>query len=143
MALSHEDEQFAYQLTYQAARVFGNHEQAHRWACYARDSWKIANAIKRGYSVGNKFLKLATLYYYEEDVHHVLVKEGMEESQIQPNFNPYPQVPFPHDQVFPPHDQVPPHGQIPFHGLQVQNMVGNDEEDEEDDEDIKKKLEDR
>ena len=55
MALSYEDEQFAYHLTYDAVRAFGNHEQAHRWACYARDSWKIANAIKRGYSIGKKF----------------------------------------------------------------------------------------
>ena len=122
MALSHEDEQFAYQLTYQAARVFGNHEQAHRWACYARDSWKIANAIKRGYSVGKEFLRLTSLYYYEEDVYEVLVREGIEESQIDHNFNAYPQVPLPYGQVFHPHDQVPHHGQVPPHGLQVQNM---------------------
>ena len=57
MALSYEDEQYAYRLTYNAVKIFGNHEQAHRWACYARDSWKIANAIKRGYSIGNEFLR--------------------------------------------------------------------------------------
>ena len=110
MALSYEDEQFAYHLAYKAAKIFGNHEQAHRWACYARDSWKIANAIKKGYSLGKEFLRLASLYYYEEDVYTVLVREGIEESQIDPNFNAYPQVPLPHGQVFHPHlhDQVPP-----------------------------------
>ena len=140
MALSYEDEQFAYHLTYDAVRVFGNHEQAHRWACYARDSWKIANAIKRGYSIGKKFLRLASLYY-REDVYEVLVREGIEESQIQPpNFNVHPQVP-PHGQVFHPQNQVPPQGQVPPH--QIQNIGGNDDEDDEDDEDIKKKLEDQ
>ena len=28
MALSYEDEQFAYYLAYDAAKIFGNHEQA-------------------------------------------------------------------------------------------------------------------
>ena len=140
MTLSYEDEQFAYHLTYDAVRAFGNHEQAHLWACYARNSWKIANAIKRGYSVRKEFLRLASLYYYKEDVYGVLVREGIEESQIQPNFNAYPQVLLPQDQVFHQHDQVPPHGHVPPHGLQVQNMGGNDDED---DEDIKKKLEDQ
>ena len=89
--------------------------------CYTRDSWKISKAIKRGYSIGKKFLRLASLYY-REDVYEVLVREGIEESQIDPNFNAYPQVPLPHGQVFHPHDQVPTHGQVPPHGLQVQNM---------------------
>ncbi len=41
MSISYDDEQDAYYLTYNAARLFGNHDQAHRWACYARDSWKL------------------------------------------------------------------------------------------------------
>ena len=65
---------------------------------------------------------MASQYYYEEDVYAVLVRERIEESQIDPNFNVYHQVPLPHGQVFHPHDQVPHHGQVHSHGLQVQNM---------------------
>ena len=44
MSLCYEDEQNAYHLTYNTVRLFGNHQQAYRWACYARDySWKNAN----------------------------------------------------------------------------------------------------
>ena len=109
-----EDGQYAYHLTYSAARVFGNHEQAHRWAYYARDSWRISNAIKRGYSIRGKFLKMASLNFYEEDIHKVLVREG-----IEPEGD--------NDQI----PSGPPHAQAPLNlpnGPQVQNMGKNDDD---------------
>ena len=78
MSISYKDEQDAYHLTYNSAKIFRNHKQPHRWACYARDSWRISSAIKRGYSIGGKFLKVASLYFYEEDIHKVLIREGIE-----------------------------------------------------------------
>jgi len=148
MSISYENEQYAYHLTYNSARVFGNHDQAHRWACYARDSWRISNAIKRGYSIGSKFLKLANIYFYEEDIHKVLVREGIEPEEDHDQIPPGP----PHAQIPPPHGQIPPgpgqipHGQAPpnlSNGTQVQNMGKDDDDDDEDDEDIRKKLEDQ
>ena len=41
-------------LTYNKVIIFINHEQVLSWAYYERDSWKLANAIKRGYSIGKK-----------------------------------------------------------------------------------------
>ena len=140
MSISYENEQYAYHLTYNSAKIFGNHDQAHRWACYARDSWRISNAIKRGYSIGSKFLKLANIYFYEEDIHKVLVREGIEPEEDHDQIPPGP----PHAQIPPPaHAQIPPpHGQAP-NVLQVQNMGKDADDDDEDDEDIRKKLEDQ
>jgi len=101
-----------------------------------KDSWRISNAIKRGYSIGSKFLKLANIYFYEEDIHKVLVREGIEPEEDHDQIPPDP----PHAQIPPGPGQIPlPHGQAPPNlpnGPQVQNMG-------KDDEDIRKKLDDQ
>ena len=85
-------------------------------------------------------MKLANIYFYEEDIHKVLVREGIEPED-------YDQIPPgpPHAQIPPPYGQIPPpHGQAPPPNLpnepQVQNMGKDDDEEEEDDEDIRKKI---
>ena len=150
MSLSYEDEQYAYHLTYTTVRLYGNHDQAHRWACYARDSWEIANAIKKGYSKGREFLRVARFNCHEEDVYKVLVREGIEPPP-KPAIQRYDHhcpgcphtAPHGHGQIppVPPHAPYsPPVPHSPPHGPQVPNMG---EDDDEDDEDIRKKLEDQ
>ena len=107
MSLSYEDEQYAYHLTYTTVRLYGNHDQAHRWACYARDSWEIANALKRGYSKGKEFLRVARFNCHEEDVYKVLVREG-----IEPPPNPVIQR-YDHHCPGCPHTAPHGHGHIP------------------------------
>ena len=114
MSLTYEYKQKAYFLAYNAARNLGTHEQAHRWGCYARDRWKIAHALNRGYSIGKKFLRAAAMFFSEENIDEVMEREGIKHN------DPVPQI-------------------LP-HGPQVSTMEDGDNED---DEDIKKKLEDQ
>ncbi len=60
---------------------------------------EIANVIKRGYSIGREFLKVVGLFFYKEDIHEVLIREGID-PEVQPNAY------HPHGQVLPPHSQV-------------------------------------
>ena len=114
MSLTYEFKQKAYFLAYNAARMFGTHEQAHRWGCYARDRWKIADSLNKGYSVGKKFLRVATMFYFEENIDEVLEREGIKHN-----------------------DTVPP---TPPHGSQVPQVSNLEEDDDEDNEDKKKKF---
>ena len=76
--INEDDEQYAYSLTYNVVRMFGNQQQADRWGRFARDNWKYTNANKRGYNTGKKFLSLALMFHDKEDIFQVLVDAGLE-----------------------------------------------------------------
>ena len=63
-----------------------------------------------------KILESGSLYFYEEDIHKVLVKEGIEPEEVYDQTSPGP-----------PHNQATPN--FP-NGPQAQNM-GKDDDDED------------
>ena len=141
--IDEDDEQNAYGLTYAIVRMLGNHQQAHRWACFARDNWKYANAIKRGYPLGRKFLDCAHLHYDAQNIYQVLVKEGLEPNP-EPEPVPHGQAPMAQLHGPFPHGPAPiaqlhgpvPHGPAPIaqlHGpVHGQTQIEEGQEEDED-----------
>ena len=73
---------------FNAARIYGSHEKDDRLRCFARDTWKYTNAIKRGYDIVKKFLKSAFMHYNKEDIYKIRVNERLEKNQEQINPGP-------------------------------------------------------